>query len=111
MRMPTQVMARKALTDAKDLRKLNDDQILDEIAESSRELLVLRMAMSNRQEIKTSDFRLHKKKIAQLKTIQRERSIAEGVDRRTYRKGENKAFYGMDLIKRMRKFEQPGDDD
>eukprot|EP00465_Bigelowiella_longifila_P014591 CAMPEP_0185252450 /NCGR_PEP_ID=MMETSP1359-20130426/1532_1 /TAXON_ID=552665 /ORGANISM="Bigelowiella longifila, Strain CCMP242" /LENGTH=161 /DNA_ID=CAMNT_0027834613 /DNA_START=46 /DNA_END=531 /DNA_ORIENTATION=+ len=102
---------RRAVTDAKDLRKLNDDQILDEIAESSRELLVLRMAQSNRREVKPSDFGLHKKKIAQLKTIQREREIANGVGKRESRKMKQKAYRNMDILKRIRKFEQPADDE
>eukprot|EP00466_Bigelowiella_natans_P008921 jgi/Bigna1/87578/estExt_fgenesh1_pg.C_220020 len=102
---------RRAVTDAKDLRKLNDDQILDEIAESTRELLVLRMAQSNRREVKSSDFGLHKKKIAQLKTIQREREIANGVGKRESRNMKKKAYRNMDILKRIRKFEQPADDE
>ncbi|GAB5355611.1 hypothetical protein AAMO2058_000220600 [Amorphochlora amoebiformis] len=103
--------ARRALTNAADFRKLSDDKILDEIAESQRALLVLRMDMSNRKEIKTSDFRLHKKKIAQLKHVQREREIEQGVTKRESRRNKKNAFRNMDILKRIRKFDQPGDDE
>eukprot|EP00467_Chlorarachnion_reptans_P024793 CAMPEP_0114510468 /NCGR_PEP_ID=MMETSP0109-20121206/13811_1 /TAXON_ID=29199 /ORGANISM="Chlorarachnion reptans, Strain CCCM449" /LENGTH=130 /DNA_ID=CAMNT_0001689793 /DNA_START=135 /DNA_END=527 /DNA_ORIENTATION=+ len=102
---------RRAVTEANDLRKLNDDQILGEIAESTRQLLVLRMQMSNRREIKTSDFSLHKKKIAQLKTIQREREIEQGVSIRDSRRAKKAAYRNMDILQRIRKFEQPADDE
>ena len=66
-----------ALTKAKDLRALSDEEITAEIAKAKRELFDLRFKKATRQmETGFHEFRHTRRKLAQLMTIERERQLA-----------------------------------
>lgn len=75
-----------ALSKAKELRKLSDDELSAEIINIKRELFDLRFRQATRQmETGFHQFKHARRKLAQLMTIERERQLeAAGTD-------ENKA--------------------
>lgn len=56
-----------------EIRALSPEELKRQLAEAQRELLNLRFRHATRQLANTSQFTVVKKKIARLKTIQRER--------------------------------------
>ena len=65
-----------ALSKAKELRKLSDDELSTEIANVKRELFDLRFKQATRQmETGFHQFKHARRKLAQLMTIERERQI------------------------------------
>ncbi|MGB3296139.1 MAG: 50S ribosomal protein L29 [Phormidesmis sp.] len=66
-----------ALSKAKELRALTDDEITAEIAKTKRDLFDLRFKKATRQiESGFHEFRHGRRKLAQLMTIERERQLA-----------------------------------
>ena len=66
-----------ALSKAKELRKLSDDELATEIANVKRELFDLRFQQATRQmETGFHQFKHGRRKLAQLMTIERERQLA-----------------------------------
>lgn len=67
-----------ALTKAKDLRALSDEEITAEITKAKRDLFDLRFKKATRQmETGFHEFRHTRRKLAQLMTIERERQLAD----------------------------------
>ena len=65
-----------ALSKAKELRKLSEDELSTEIANVKRELFDLRFQLATRQmETGFHQFKHARRKLAQLMTIERERQI------------------------------------
>ncbi len=65
-----------ALSKAKELRKLSDDELNAEIANVKRELFDLRFQQATRQmETGFHQFKHARRKLAQLMTIERERQL------------------------------------
>ncbi len=61
---------------AAELRELNDEDLAKELEENYRELFTTRLQLSTRQLANTSQARKVRTKLAQIKTIQRERELA-----------------------------------
>ncbi len=61
---------------AAELRDLNDEDLAKELEESYRELFTTRLQLSTRQLANTAHPRKVRTKLAQIKTIQRERELA-----------------------------------
>ena len=71
-----------ALSKAKDLRELTDDEITAEIAKTKRDLFDLRFKKATRQiESGFHEFRHDRRKLAQLMTIERERQLAAATEK------------------------------
>ena len=71
-----------ALSKAKDLRELTDDEITAEIAKTKRDLFDLRFKKATRQiESGFHEFRHGRRKLAQLMTIERERQLAAATEK------------------------------
>ncbi len=65
-----------ALSKAKELRKLSDEELATEIANTKRELFDLRFQQATRQmETGFHQFKHNRRKLAQLMTIERERQL------------------------------------
>lgn len=68
-----------ALSKAKELRELSDDELATEIATVKRELFDLRFKQATRQmETGFHQFKHARRKLAQLMTIERERQLVAG---------------------------------
>lgn len=69
-----------ALSKAKELRKLSDDELSTEISNLKRELFDLRFQQATRQmETGFHQFKHARRKLAQLMTIERERQLKASV--------------------------------
>ncbi|MBT9312329.1 50S ribosomal protein L29 [Leptothoe kymatousa] len=69
-----------ALSKAKDLRKLSDDELSTEISSLKRELFDLRFNLATRRmETGFHQFKHARRKLAQLMTIERERQLKASV--------------------------------
>ncbi len=69
-------MAPTANQKAADLREMSDEDLAKELEESHRQLFTNRLQLSTRQLANTSLARRSRRRIARIKTIQREREIA-----------------------------------
>ena len=70
-------MARKkGRQDVEELRKLSDEDLAKELEEAYRQLFTVRLQLTTRQLANTSEPRKIRRKIARIKTIQRERELA-----------------------------------
>ncbi|MEM9264089.1 MAG: 50S ribosomal protein L29 [Cyanobacteria bacterium P01_F01_bin.13] len=70
-----------ALSKAKELRELSDEELSNEIANVKRELFDLRFKQATRQmETGFHQFKHARRKLAQLMTIERERQLTAGAD-------------------------------
>lgn len=69
-------MARKGKQAMDELRALSDQDLAKELDETYRELFTTRLQLSTRQQANTSLPRKIKRKLARIKTIQRERELA-----------------------------------
>lgn len=62
----------------KELREMSDVDLVKEMDETQRQLFTTRLQVSTRQLANTSVPRKLKKRIAQIKTLQRERQLQAG---------------------------------
>lgn len=69
-------MAPTANQEAVELREMSDEDLAKELEESHRQLFTNRLQLSTRQLANTSLARRSRRRIARIKTIQREREIA-----------------------------------
>ncbi len=69
-------MASKGNEKAEKLRDLSDEDLAKELEEAHRELFTSRLQLSTRQLANTSLARQHRRHIARIKTIQRQRELA-----------------------------------
>jgi large subunit ribosomal protein L29 len=67
---------RKAKERADELRGLNDEKLATELSEAYRRLFTLRLQLSTRQQVNTSEGAKARHQIARIRTIQRERELA-----------------------------------
>jgi large subunit ribosomal protein L29 len=65
---------------------MSNDELLAEMTAAKKMLFELRMRQSTRKEYKGHHFGILKTKIAQIRTVKREREVAEGVNKRDSRK-------------------------
>ncbi|CAH9109082.1 unnamed protein product [Cuscuta europaea] len=70
----------------KDIRLKTTDEINEEVVDLKGELLMLRFQKSARNELKSSDFGIMRKRIARMLTVKRERELEEGINKRLSRK-------------------------
>lgn len=84
------VFAAAKPTQAADFRSLSAADIDKEVEQSKVELFKLRLQQSRREAFKPSDFVWHKKKIAQLLTVKRQKEIENGIDLRASRRTQKK---------------------
>ncbi|MDE2765715.1 MAG: 50S ribosomal protein L29 [Chloroflexota bacterium] len=61
---------------AESVRSLTDEQLREEENNTERELLNLRFQTATRQLTNTSEMRQTKRRLAQIKTVRRERELA-----------------------------------
>lgn len=61
-----------------------------EVEKAKKELVLLNVKKATRQEVQCHQFVLLKRRVAVLKTIRRERELAEGVTKRESRKEDRK---------------------
>ncbi|NDJ19333.1 50S ribosomal protein L29 [Myxacorys almedinensis] len=66
------------LPKVEDARKLNDDELSEQILAAKRELFDLRMQKGTRQLEKPHLFKHAKHRLAQLLTVERERQLKQG---------------------------------
>jgi large subunit ribosomal protein L29 len=59
-----------------DVRKLSDDEIVDEILASKKKLFELRLQQATRRLEKTHEFKHTRHRLGQLLTVERERQLA-----------------------------------
>jgi large subunit ribosomal protein L29 len=63
------------MTKPNDLRELTDDTLVDRLSEAKQELWKARLDLATGQLDNTSDIGKHKREIARLSTLMREREI------------------------------------
>ena len=73
-------------TKANDFKAMSNDDLLKEMTTAKKMLFELRMRQSTRKEYKGHHFGILKTKIAQIRTVKRDREVAEGVTKRDSRK-------------------------
>eukprot|EP00238_Polyblepharides_amylifera_P006291 CAMPEP_0196579074 /NCGR_PEP_ID=MMETSP1081-20130531/17541_1 /TAXON_ID=36882 /ORGANISM="Pyramimonas amylifera, Strain CCMP720" /LENGTH=123 /DNA_ID=CAMNT_0041898523 /DNA_START=91 /DNA_END=462 /DNA_ORIENTATION=+ len=71
---------------AADFRSLSADDLDKEVSTCKRSLFDLRLKRATRQEYKSNEFKLLKKKVAAILTVKREKEIADGIGKRESRK-------------------------
>ena len=69
-------MARKGKEQITELRGLSDDDLAKELEEAHRQLFTGRLQLATRQQANTSLPRKVRRRIARIKTLQRERELA-----------------------------------
>jgi len=69
-----------------DYRKLSNDEITAEVESTKRAMFEFRVKKAMRQEYKPHHAKFLRRKVAQLKTVVREREVAEGILKRESRK-------------------------
>jgi large subunit ribosomal protein L29 len=69
-------MAKKRLDDLMDLHKMSDEDLAKELEETHRQLFTTRLQVMTRQLANTSLPRHTRKRLARIKTIQRQRELA-----------------------------------
>jgi large subunit ribosomal protein L29 len=68
---------RKAKERADELRGLDDEKLSTELGEAYKRLFTLRLQLTTRQNANTSEIAKARRQIARVRTIQRERELAE----------------------------------
>lgn len=63
---------------ASELRMLTDEQLLDTLRDAAKQLVQLRFRASTEKLSAPSELRTLRRRIARIKTLQREREIASG---------------------------------
>ncbi|XRB24967.1 ribosomal protein L29 [Pseudoscourfieldia marina] len=74
-----------------DARAMTVEQIDDAVLGERKLLLDLRVKASRKQEFKPHEFKVHKKNIARMLTIKREKEIADGISKKESRFNERMA--------------------
>jgi large subunit ribosomal protein L29 len=69
-------MARKGKRKSTDLHEMDDADLAKEVDETHRQLFTARLQLATRQLANTSLVRKSRRKIARIKTIQRQREVA-----------------------------------
>jgi large subunit ribosomal protein L29 len=69
-------MARKGKQQVDELRELSDDDLAKELEEAYRQIFTTRLQLSTRQLANTSLPRKIRRRLARIKSIQRERELA-----------------------------------
>jgi large subunit ribosomal protein L29 len=69
-------MARKDKKKTKEMRTLSSKDLAKQLEDAQRQLFTLRLQLSTRQLSNTSEAGKVKRKIARIKTVQRERELA-----------------------------------
>ena len=64
--------------EANQIRTLSDERLNEEEEGTQRELLNLRFRLSTRQLANPNELRIAKRRLAQIKTVRRERTLARG---------------------------------
>mmetsp|Transcript_2578 Transcript_2578/g.9485 ORF Transcript_2578/g.9485 Transcript_2578/m.9485 type:complete len:148 (+) Transcript_2578:2612-3055(+) len=87
------VVARAAPTanNVASVRQMSDAQLDAAVKESKTEIIKLEMKKASRQEFKPHEIKAHKKQVARLLTVKREREIEQGVSKRESRRNEKNA--------------------
>ena len=73
-------------TKCADFKSMSNDELNAQIVDAKKKLFELRMRQSTRKEYKGHHFGILKTKIAQIRTVKREREVTEGVNKRDSRK-------------------------
>merc|ERR1711966_12365 len=76
------VVASASASASADARAMTVEQIDDAVLSERKLLLDLRVKASRKQEFKPHEFKVHKKNIARMLTIKREKEIADGISKR-----------------------------
>jgi large subunit ribosomal protein L29 len=76
---------RRSKEHAEELRAMNDEKLIAEVGEAYRKLFTLRLQLTTRQQTNTSETAKARRQIARIRTIQRERQLAEAFGQRTGR--------------------------
>jgi large subunit ribosomal protein L29 len=76
---------RKAKEAADELRALNDEKLSEQLVDAQRRLFTLRLQLTTRQQSNTSETANARRQIARIRTIQRERELAEAFGQKTGR--------------------------
>jgi large subunit ribosomal protein L29 len=69
-------MARRKKEQADELRTMSDDDLSKELAETYRRLFTVRLQLSTRQQLNTTEESKVRRQIARIRTLQRERQLA-----------------------------------
>jgi large subunit ribosomal protein L29 len=67
---------RKKKEQADELRTMSDDDLSKELAETYRRLFTVRLQLSTRQQLNTTEESKVRRQIARIRTLQRERQLA-----------------------------------
>ena len=67
---------RKKQERADELRSMSDDDLSKELAETYRRLFTVRLQLSTRQQLNTTERAKVQRQIARIRTLQRERELA-----------------------------------
>lgn len=70
---------RKSKERAEELRGMNDEKLATELGEAYKRLFTLRLQLTTRQQANTSETAKARRQIARIRTIQRERQLAEAL--------------------------------
>uniref|UniRef100_A0A0C9RGT9 Large ribosomal subunit protein uL29c n=1 Tax=Wollemia nobilis TaxID=56998 RepID=A0A0C9RGT9_9CONI len=84
--MTMTVMMAKREQEVKEIREKSTEDINEEVIDLKGELQMLRFKKNTRQELKTSEFKRMRKRIARMLTVRRERELEQGIKRRQSRK-------------------------
>jgi large subunit ribosomal protein L29 len=68
---------RKTRERTEELRGLSDEKLADELGDAYKRLFTLRLQLTTRQQSNTSETAKARRHIARVRTIQRERELAE----------------------------------
>ena len=85
------VVASASASASADARAMTVEQIDDAVLSERKLLLDLRVKASRKQEFKPHEFKVHKKNIARMLTIKREKEIADGISKKESRYNERMA--------------------
>ena len=85
------VLASASASASADARAMTVEQIDDAVLSERKLLLDLRVKASRKQEFKPHEFKVHKKNIARMLTIKREKEIADGISKKESRFNERMA--------------------
>ena len=88
---PALVVASASASASADARAMTVEQIDDAVLSERKLLLDLRVKASRKQEFKPHEFKVHKKNIARMLTIKREKEIADGISKKESRFNERMA--------------------
>ena len=70
---------RKTKEFAEELRAMNDEKLSEALGDAYKRLFTLRLQLTTRQQANTSETAQARRQIARIRTIQRERQLAEAL--------------------------------